>query len=65
MLHTDSAYALLSEALEKQGIEIESQQITENTVIAVASANGVDIKVWFDSESQQFGYDLLIGGEKK
>ena len=65
MLHTDSAYALLSEALEKQGIEIESQQITENTVIAVASANGVDIKVWFDSESQQFGFDLLTGGQKK
>ena len=65
MLHTDSAYALLSEALEKQGIEIESQQITENMVIAVASANGVDIKVWFDSESQQFGFDLLTGGQKK
>ena len=65
MLHTDSAYALLSEALEKQGIEIESQQITEKTVIAVASANGVDIKVWFDSESQQFGFDLLTGGQKK
>ena len=65
MLHTDSAYALLSESLEKQGIEIESQQITENTVIAVASANGVDIKVWFDSESQQFGFDLLTGGQKK
>ena len=65
MLHTDSAYALLSEALEKQGIEIDSQQITENTVIAVASANGVDIKVWFDSESQQFGFDLLTGGQKK
>lgn len=65
MLHTDSAYALLSEALEKQGIEIESQQITEDTVIAVASANGVDIKVWFDSESQQFGFDLLTGGQKK
>lgn len=65
MLHTDSAYALLSESLEKQGIEIESQQITENKVIAVASANGVDIKVWFDSESQQFGFDLLTGGQKK
>ena len=65
MLHTDSAYALLSESLEKQGIEIESQQITENTVIAIASANGVDIKVWFDSESQQFGFDLLTGGQKK
>lgn len=65
MLHTDSAYALLSESLEKRGIEIESQQITENTVIAVASANGVDIKVWFDSESQQFGFDLLTGGQKK
>lgn len=65
MLHTDSAYALLSESLEKQGIEIESQQITENMVIAVASANGVDIKVWFDSESQQFGFDLLTGGQKK
>lgn len=65
MLHTDSAYALLSESLEKQGIEIESQQITEDEVIAVASANGVDIKVWFDSESQQFGFDLLTGGQKK
>lgn len=65
MLHTDSAYALLSESLEKHGIEIESQQITEDEVIAVASANGVDIKVWFDSESQQFGFDLLTGGQKK
>ena len=65
MLHTDSAYALLSETLEQQGIEIESQEITEKEVLAVASSNGVDIKVWFDADSQQFGFDLLTGGTKK
>ena len=65
MLHTDSAYAMLSEALQKQGIELDSNEITEDEVIATASKNGIDLTVWFDASSQQFGFNMLTGGNKK
>lgn len=65
MLHTDSAYALLSEKLEERGIMLDSDEITDKVVKATASSNGVDIHIWFDSESQQFGFDMLTGGTKK
>lgn len=65
MLHTDSAYAMLSEALQKQGIELDSNEITEEEVIATASKNGIDLTVWFDASSQQFGFNMLTGGSKK
>ena len=65
MLHTDSAYAMLSEALQAQEIDIESNEINEREVNATASANGVDITVWFDADSQQFGFNMLTGGSKK
>ena len=65
MLHTDSAYAMLSETLQKQGIELDSNEITEEEVIATASKNGIDLTVWFDASSQQFGFNMLTGGSKK
>lgn len=65
MIYTDSAYAMLSEALQKQGIEIESNEITEEVVVATASANNVDIEIWFEADSQQFGFNMLTGGSKK
>lgn len=63
-MHIDEALASIRKCASELGYSCKEGNITEGHIDCVYSLNDVNIKVWYNTKDDFFGFDMFQGGQK-